>query len=449
MTSLVVTIDGPAASGKSTVAKTLAEKLNASFLDTGAMYRAVTLTAMDAEIDIENEKKLLDFVNNTKIRFVAQKNSMRVWVNDIDVTEKIRQPEVTANARYIAASPKIREKLVQMQRDFAAAQKKIVTEGRDQGTVAFPNAHRKFFLTADVEERARRRQAEIKDKGENQTLEQIQKAIERRDKSDEDRTVGPLKPADDAVIIDTTNLTVEEVVKKILSYMNVDPEKALQKSSPKKPLMIWFIVARFFCRIFCKLFFKMEVYGLENVPKKGPFLLTSNHQSFIDPLFCGVCLKPVTFFLARDTLFTNWFFRRLLTSVNAIPVRRGTAHLSAMKKIISKLKDGFSVCLFPEATRTSDGRIARLKSGFGLICRRGNAALVPVVIEGAFECWPRNKKIFIPGKKIVVCYGRPIKAEEIKNMDDKQLAEIVTGKMRQMQKDCRIKLGKEPFEYDD
>ena len=157
MTSLVVTIDGPAASGKSTVAKTLAEKLNASFLDTGAMYRAVTLAAMNAEIDIENKKKLLDLVNNTKIRLVAQKTNMRVWVNDIDVTEKIRQPEVTANARHIAASPKIREKLVQMQRDFAAAQKKIVTEGRDQGTVAFPNAHKKFFLTADVEERARRR----------------------------------------------------------------------------------------------------------------------------------------------------------------------------------------------------------------------------------------------------------------------------------------------------
>ena len=123
--------------------------------------------------------------------------------------------------------------------------------------------------------------------------------------------------------------------------------------------------------------------------------------------------------------------------------------MSAMKKIIQKLKAGFSVCLFPEATRTSDGRIARLKPGFGLLCRRGNAALVPVVIEGAFECWPRNKKIFIPGKKIVVCYGCPIKPEDIKNMDDRQLAEIVTGKIRQMQKDCRIKLGKDPFEYDD
>lgn len=449
MTSLVVTIDGPAASGKSTVAKTLAEKLNASFLDTGAMYRAVTLTAMNAGIDIENEKKLLDLVNNTKICLVAQKTNMRVWVNNIDVTEKIRQPEVTANARHIAASPKIREKLVQMQRDFAAAQKKIVTEGRDQGTVAFPNAHKKFFLTADVEERARRRQAELKAKGNAQALEQIQKAIERRDKSDEDRTVGPLKPADDAIVIDATSLSVEEVVKKILDYINVDPGKVSQKPTPKKPRMIWFVVARFCCKIFCKLFFKMEVYGMENVPKKGPFLLASNHQSFIDPLFCGVFLKPPTFFLARDTLFANWFFKRLLTSVNAIPVRRGTAHLSAMKKIISKLKDGFSVCIFPEATRTGDGRIARLKSGFGLICRRGNAALVPVVIEGAFECWPRNKKIFIPGKKVIVCYGCPIKAEEIKNMDDKQLAEIVTGKMRKMQKDCRIKLGKEPFEYDD
>lgn len=449
MAYLIITIDGPAASGKSTVAKNLARKINASFLDTGAMYRAVTLTAMNEKIDIENEKKLFDLLNKTKIRLIAQKNNMRVCVNDVDVTEKIRQPEVTANARHIAASPKIREKLVQMQRDFAAAQEKIITEGRDQGTVAFPDAHKKFFLTADVEERAKRRQVELKAKENTQTLEQIQMAIEKRDKSDQSRNVGPLKPAEDAVVIDTTNLTVEEVVKKILDCIKVDPEKVSQKPAPKKPRMVWFVVARYCCKIFCKLFFKMEVYGLENIPQKGPFLLASNHQSFIDPLFCGVFLKPPTFFLARDTLFANWFSKRLLTSVNAIPVRRATAHLSAIKKIISKLKDGFSVCIFPEATRTSDGRIARLKSGFGLICRRGNAALVPVVIEGAFECWPRNKKMFIPGKKVVVCYGCPIKVEEIKNMDDKQLAEIVIGKMRQMQKECRIKLGKEPFEYED
>jgi len=219
MSSLVITIDGPAASGKSTVARLLAERLGASFLDTGAMYRAVTLAAIEAGVDMSDEEKLLGVLDNREFEFAVREGKMAVCINGVDVTEQIRRQEVTANARYIASAVKLREKLVEMQRQFAAREKKIVTEGRDQGTVVFPDAGVKFYLTADATERAKRRQIELKAKGSSENLEQIQNAIEERDKSDEDRAVGPLKPAEDAIVVDTTDLSIEEVVEKLLRFV--------------------------------------------------------------------------------------------------------------------------------------------------------------------------------------------------------------------------------------
>lgn len=227
MAELIVTIDGPAASGKSTAARLLAERLGASFLDTGAMYRAVTLAAMADGVDLSNEDKLLGVLDDRTIQFTADKGKMTVLLDNVDVTEQIRAAAVTANARYIASATKLRDRLVRMQRQFAAGEKKIVTEGRDQGTVVFPDAGIKFYLTAGVVERARRRQAELRHKGGNQSLEQIQKAIEERDKSDEARAVGPLRPADDAVVVDTTDLSAEEVVGKLLRCVK---ERCLKKN---------------------------------------------------------------------------------------------------------------------------------------------------------------------------------------------------------------------------
>jgi cytidylate kinase len=219
MADLIVTIDGPAASGKSTVARLLARKLGASFLDTGAMYRAVTLAAMQAGVDLSNEEHLLGILQKHTFRFSVRAGRMRISVDAFDVTQMIRNPQVTANARYIAAAPKVREKLVHMQRRFAEGQRKIVTEGRDQGTVAFADAHVKFYLTADSTERARRRQAELGSKSNGESLEQIQKAIEERDESDQNRAAGPLKPAEDAIVVDTTHLTVDDVVEKLFKLV--------------------------------------------------------------------------------------------------------------------------------------------------------------------------------------------------------------------------------------
>ena len=216
MVRLVITIDGPAASGKSTVARLLAAKLNATFLDTGAMYRAATLAAMLDGADLTNQQRILEVIDETVFEFKATPNGMLVRIDGVDATAQIRDPKVTANARCIACLVPARERLVDMQRRFAQAYERIVTEGRDQGTVAFPEANVKFYLTADINERVRRRQAELKAKGVIQTDDEIRQAILKRDQSDENRAVGPLKLADDAVIVDTTGLSVNEVVEKLV-----------------------------------------------------------------------------------------------------------------------------------------------------------------------------------------------------------------------------------------
>jgi len=208
----------------------------------------------------------------------------------------------------------------------------------------------------------------------------------------------------------------------------------------------WYWIARWACRVFCILCFRIRVYGRENVPVKGPFILASNHQSYLDPVLCGVGLKRRLTFLARDTLFRNKVFACLIYSLNAIPVKRNQADVSSIKTVIARLKQGCGVCLFPEGTRTQDGKINDLKPGLGLLCRRSQAAIVPVLIDGAFECWSRHKKVFSSGN-VTVRFGQAIAPEQIRDMDDKKLAEILTEKLRQMQNDCRLKQGKKTYDY--
>jgi cytidylate kinase len=219
MTKLIITIDGPAGSGKSSTAKMLAEKIGAAFLDTGATYRAATLAAMMNRADMKNIKALEQIIEQTDFQFDSAGGKMTVKINGTDCTEQIRDPKVTQAVVFIASAPSLRSKLVQMQRTFAGKYKKIVTEGRDQGTVVFPNADYKFFLTAKSRQRAKRRAGELTAKGHKINLDELQQEIENRDRLDKNRNTAPMTPAEDAIIIDNTNLTLEQTVEKILKHI--------------------------------------------------------------------------------------------------------------------------------------------------------------------------------------------------------------------------------------
>jgi cytidylate kinase len=220
MTELIITIDGPAGSGKSSAAKLLAEKIGAAFLDTGAMYRAVTLAAAQNQSNLDDVKTLEKLIDNTDFKFEINNNQLTVKINNKNVTEQIRDPKVTENVHFIASVPSLRSRLAEMQRNFAAKYIKIVTEGRDQGTVVFPNANYKFFLTAQTARRAKRRAKELAEKGLKVNTEKLRKEIENRDAADKNRDTGPLVPAKNAVIIDNTNLTLEQTVNEILKIIN-------------------------------------------------------------------------------------------------------------------------------------------------------------------------------------------------------------------------------------
>jgi cytidylate kinase len=210
-----IAIDGPAAAGKSTIAKKVAQKLQYTYIDTGAMYRALTHKAIELGINMDSDHDLASLLEETTIQLIPENGGQSVWIDGIDCSEDIRSREVTAAVSKVAAQPTVREMMVEKQRELADGAG-VVMDGRDIGTAVLPDADLKIFMTASVDERAERRFQENEKRGIHSSLSLLKEEIEKRDRADSEREVSPLRKADDAILVDTTSLSIEEVVDKLI-----------------------------------------------------------------------------------------------------------------------------------------------------------------------------------------------------------------------------------------
>ena len=431
---MIITIDGPAGAGKSAVAQRLAQSLGFKHLDTGAMYRAVALAALEEGLDGDPDG-LARRVGQIQVSFDWSSEPPRVRLDGRDVTDAIRTPRVTQATHLAASNPQVRAVLVEQQRRIAAAAGSLVTEGRDQGTVVFPTAEYKFYLDASLQERARRRAVQWRDQGRAVTLDSLATQLQQRDDRDRNRGVGSLTIPPGAIVIDTTPLTLQEVVELMRRTVQGQPRVSYTyrgEGTGWFQTLLW-TVGRFLLQTIAILFFRVRITGRENIPRRGAALLATNHQSLLDPWLIGIALERQIHYLARESLFRGGFVQYVFERTNAFPIRRGRADTTAIREAIARLQRGYLVNIFPEATRTIDGTIGPIAAGLAVIIHRARVPLIPVVIEGAFEAWPRGKA-WPRLRSIRLHYGRPLSYAELVQLSPDALAVRLRSEMIRLQR---------------
>ena len=388
---VVVAIDGPVGSGKSTVAEAVAERLGLEHLGTGSMYRAVALAVLRQGLDPDTASPddLVRVANETHIDV-----GPRVLLDGEDVTDELRTPEVGGKVSAVAACGPLREVLVRLQREWVAKRGGGVVEGRDIGSVVFPDADVKVFLTASDEERARRRSGD----------EDVE-ALRRRDRLDSSRSASPLTVADGAVVIDSTDRSVDEVVDEIVRLVERAAEPAT--AGPSGAALVLYRVCRAAVVGVCRTYWRATYEGVEHVPPAGAFVLAPVHRSFIDfGLVAAVTTRRIRY-MGKDSLWKVGWFGRFITALGAFPVRRGAADREALRRCMDVIRGGEPLVLFPEGTRRSGPVVQDLYEGAAYVAIRTGVPIVPVGIGGSERALPKGKRLPRP-VKVHVVVGPPL-----------------------------------------
>lgn len=421
-----VALDGPSGAGKSTIAKMAAQKLHYVYVDTGALYRSIAYYVISENIDCKNKDDVVEVLGKIDVKLTYDNGSQKVILNGEDVSDKIRTPEVSMTASSISAIPEVREFLLSLQQNIAK-ENNIIMDGRDIGTVVLPDAQVKIFLTASPEERAKRRYKELSEKGDNSTYEEVLQDIVQRDYNDTHRDIAPLQKAPDAVEVDSSNLTLEQSVEEVYRIITekigevsdkpaekthrmmrelpkIQPVVRGKKLSPVK--MFFYKILGVIVMAVFKIYFNLSFEGRENIPKDGSNIFASNHRSYTDPVLIALPTRVPCSFMAKEELFEqNILFKWLITAFGAFPVTRGKGDTAAIDLSMDRLNKGRNLVIFPEGTRSKDGKVGKGKTGVALIAAMAQVPVVPVGIN--FE----GKLKF--RKKIVVRFGKPINPEEL------------------------------------
>lgn len=421
----IIAIDGPAASGKSTVAREVAKRMNCTYVDSGSFYRGVTWKMIQKGVNTKNLLLVLPTLLKSKWKFEVRGGAVVFTIDGVEPGEALRGKEVREAVSDVAAMPAVRAFVVSQLRKLRKLGS-LSVEGRDIGSVVFPKTPYKFYLDANPEERAKRRHAELVASGETEKAQEVLESLQRRDQKDSSRKTAPLKIADGAYVIDTSGHNAEEVVRILL-------DRVAELEKPRSDMMInpiWYrITCKFFgiCLTVCNNY---KVYGLKNVPKTGGVIIASNHASYLDPPAVGAASRRrrMTHFMARDTLFVKPLMGAFLHKVGVIPLDRERGDIKAMKTAIQLLKDGASVALFPEGTRSVDGSLQPAKPGIGFLVAKGQAPVVPVYVHGSYEAWSKHSG-GLKRKPVTVIFGQLITQEEIRGLGEGREAYGLIGEL--------------------
>lgn len=374
---MTIAMDGPVGAGKSSVADDVAKALGILHLDTGAMYRAFAWYALQKGVSVEDEAALEALTHEAMPEVAYVDGAQRTSIAGQDVTDLIRTPEVSMATSTASKFASVRRAMVARQQELAKTQD-VLLDGRDIGTVVLPDAMLKIYLTAAPEARAQRRYDEMIRKGQETTYEEVLADVIARDEQDMNREVDPLRPAEDAQIVDSTDMNQQQVVENILMRVNMKRGKKPGKSGKWLPLYRYGLAV---VRPLMRFLFPMTFHNLENMQQDAPAIIISNHTSMLDPVALAMTnYRYHIRFMGKKELMKSplirWFFKWL----DMIPVDRHNTDMAAIRACMKVLASGEVLGVFPEGTRHKEGVMEELESGIALIALRSKAPLLPVYL---------------------------------------------------------------------
>lgn len=432
MNRFCMTIDGPSSCGKSSVARKLSAILGIFHLDSGAIYRSFAWWVENSGLSMDMKNLLENF--SYKIVCHAHEEPEH-FVGDTRVTHLIREKDVERRASELAILPDVRNRINAIQKELVQG-KNFIAEGRDEGSVVFPKASIKVFLFADSAIRAERRKKERED---NESIQEYMHDMHVRDKRDVGRKIAPLVRPKDAILINATNFSIDEVTHQILAYLRrrekvgfrfwsyvVGPQKACASLAYK--------LTCFFSGKLLRYFYDIEAKGWENYSSES-IILSPNHVSYFDSVAIGILWPNELHFLASSHLLGSRLFRWIFDRGN-IHFVSGMRNIEAVRKSIDLLLKGKQLVIFPEGTRSWDGQLAPLKKGISFLTMAAKCKIIPVSVSGTYEIWPRWKILPKKKGKIVVTFGKPIEWGKYAKMAQKeargQILQDLNASMRQL-----------------
>jgi len=423
LAGFTISIDGPSGSGKTTTARLVARELGFHHLDTGAMYRVVTLCALERGVDTGNAEGLGALADSLDVSFAVNGDgTQRVFAAGRDVSDAIRTPAVTAAVSAVSAHRAVRRAMVRRQR-VLAERGGVILEGRDIGSVVLPWADVKIYLDASVMVRAQRRHAELAAAGTATTVDDVARDLERRDALDASREASPLVRPIGAWLVDTSDVTIAQQVARVVELARDEAAtraRALAQSGASQRKRVKWRVCTGLAAAWFHVMFGMRVIRVYRGEPDQNYLFASNHISNADPPAVSCRLFREVHFVAKASLFKVPLLGPLIRWVNAFPIRRGVFDREAMSEALRLLKANRSVLIFPEGGRVSGPELGKPKSGVGFLAVQTGVPIVPVYVENT----DRLRACLIRRRRVRVTHGRPIRIpaalrDEVRAMDER------------------------------